>query len=76
MQSRNTDPTQFVCTIGRNKLKNGAIALTLQIKTDNIVLAGDRRASAFVVNVSVEIAAAQEEATGLADHFAARFAHL
>ena len=36
---------------------SGAIALTLQIKTDNMVLAGDLGVSASVVDVLVEIAA-------------------
>jgi len=76
VQSHNAAASQFVCAIRRNKLKNGAIALALQIKAGSIVLAGDRRASASVVDVLVEIAAAQKEATGLAHHFAARFAHL
>jgi hypothetical protein len=76
MQCLNTAISQFVCAIRGNKLKNGAILLTLQIKTDNVVLAGDLRASVSVVDVSVEIATAQEEAAGLTHHFAARFAHL
>ena len=76
MQGRNTGPSQFVCAIRRDKLKNGAIALALQIKAGSIVLAGDRYASASVVDVLVEIAATQKEAACLADHFAARLAHL
>jgi hypothetical protein len=76
VKSHNAAASELIRLIRRNKLKNGATALALQIKAGSIVLAGDRYASASVVDVLVEIAAAQKEATGLAHHFAARFAHL
>ncbi|HLK54006.1 MAG TPA: hypothetical protein VKU42_11160, partial [Candidatus Angelobacter sp.] len=73
----NAGAREFISAVGREKLKKDAITLTFQIKVD-AVLAGDLSVPPCLRGrfPSVEIATAQKEATGLANHLAAGFAHL